>query len=204
MQPIEQSVIPTNGFPKYFRNAFCPNRVNTTVGIPSQQIRLSPFPVDSAMNRRGNTIKYKATYSVVDDPRFPGLWSLDFRTAIYKVLRGTGGTASTLVKVLGSDNIETAGGVVGSPLTGTFYGYPTASSSSVSYTHLTDGIYVVAFKYENLSPTNPIITFNLYGNAMTGSSGYFYYSDGNQAGALPLTIAAFSVAATFVPYFELL
>lgn len=183
--------------PKWWHHAFNPFLVNASFGPASNAIYLAPFEVSDIQRIQPGTLKFKFTY-IGKGTR----WSYAFRAGIYKLERGTGGTATTLTLVANIGSIART--YLSDPATGTEY-----ACIAIPITVLTlprDGIYFIAFQWQDTSTLSippSSVTWAAFGATLPSFAGWMYFGDGSNTGSLPATIAAFGAASPFRLYFEI-
>lgn len=121
-----------------------------------------------------------------------------FRAAIYRAERGIGGTAATWVKV-GNDLGSVARQA---PVLPPAYEYVFTATTIAAPVLLRDGIYAIAFQWEDLSLPGSAVTFASYGYALPSFAGWWYFADGAVAGGLPVAIATVGAPTPFQIYWE--
>lgn len=180
---------------KWWHCAFNPASIKRTFSPSSNAIYLAPFDISTLHRLNLGSIKFKFDYAAV------GLaWSFSFRLGLYKLKRGAGGTAGTLVKVLDFGSVAKSA-VGGDPATGTVYNL--SAVPAILGVLPADGIYFIAFQWQDTSTLPSRVVFTAYGQTLPSYAGWFYYGDGSNVGSLPATIASFGAATTFMLYWEI-
>jgi len=167
----------------------------------------TPMKIENWVDESNGGVRFKWSYTV-DDPSdpFPGppflaSWTLDFHFGVYKMLKGTGGSAGTLGLIW-----STAGGWVGE---GDSAGYPTpiikydySNSPSIAAgtdTIITDGaLYIAMLWVFNATAGGVTPAILSYGNTVSSGTWLYGTSGLTAQTSLPQTVAALGgTAKTF-------
>lgn len=189
--------LPEIAHQRFWHTAYRPDlMVSTFAPSGNASIYLSHLEASGLHLITGGNVGFKFDYVGLGTG-----WAFTFRCGIYKLMRGTGGSANTLVLVRNFGTISLA---PPSSATGTCRNLTVVTSTDGLA--LTDGIYFIAFQWQDTSSVTvppSAVTFTSYGATMPSYAGYMYYGDGTNVGSLPATIASLGSAATFQIYYEL-
>lgn len=175
---------------KWWHHSYNPMLVTSAFIPTSSYIYFTPFEVSSLQRIWPANIRFKFDWS----PSGMG-YSFIFRIGVYKLMRGTGGTANTLVLIAQLGAVARTA----PSLPSTEY-IPTATSASGPLI-LDDGIYFMAFQWQDTSLPGSSVSFSAFGTTFPSTGGWVYYGDGTTIGSLPAIIATLGVATTFQIYF---
>ena len=178
-------------FRKNWVSAYNPSRIANTSVRTTRQIYLVPFEVSGIHLFDSASFRFKFTW-VASGPA-P---SFNFYNAVYRVERGQGGTASTLVKCFDIGSITRTGGVTGTEYVNLVQTAITANN------YLKEGVYCVAFLWVDTSVIPSRETFIASGNTLAVAGGWFNLIATGGVTTLPATITAFTGSDNFSIYFE--
>jgi len=180
--------------PKKWICAYNPALINVSFGPTSGVIYLIPFEVSGIHDFRPGFLRFKFYWQ-------PGVGSgpaygFIFYNALYRMERGTGGTAATFVKQF---DIGTVAKLAPAVETTEYVNMNTANPATQA---LKEGLYAIAMLWRDTSLPGSSVVFTAYGTTLPSGNGWWYHADGGGATSLPATIAAVGSATTFQLYFE--
>lgn len=175
---------------KWWGDSFNPALVNnaTTVATPDL-VYLCPFEMIDLTQWR--TLKFKFSYAGLGRS-----WGFTFRVGIFKMMRGTGGTANTysMVQLLGVSNVAP-------PIAATGTYYFLLTTTAITNHPFESGTYALGMQWDDTSGVGSSIAITAYGTLLT-SNDYWFYDGGSSAGSMPTTINTVGSAQLFQPYWE--
>lgn len=177
-------------YSKVWNDAFNPALATAATVITEDLVYLCPFEVIDLGEWR--TLKFKFRYAATGIA-----WGFTFRTSLFKMMRGTGGTAGTY------QSVGTLGIIAVAPpsaTTGTVYVLVTVTT--IASAPLESGTYALGMQWDDTSILGANVTFTAYGALLPSSNDCWYVDGGSSAGSMPTTIATIGNAQLFQPYWQ--
>lgn len=131
------------------------------------------IPIESAGDFCLRTYHYKYTYNLVVPPVPPGgVASFNFYCGLYRMMRGTGGSASTIILI--SDGPQGSSSQTAFANTsGTEY-QPQATASPIFHT-APEGVYFIGMLWVNTSHFPATVSWSAKGVVLPSSADFVYY-----------------------------
>lgn len=152
-------------------------------------------PIDSPGDWGINLYKIKYTYAALGPPAFVCTWEV--RVGVYRLMRGSGGTANTWVLCPNSQAVGTH--VAIAPATGTFYTEPVAAAG-ISF--LPEAVYAIGILFVNTTALPGNVAWNLFGHTLPSFVDWFYGAGGGGHATLPASVATLGTLSAFKIYVE--
>lgn len=175
---------------KWWIGAYNPALPTSTFGAASGVIYLSPFTLSGEHQFRTSPFGFKFDWVG------SGIaYGFTHSNAIYRMERGTGGTASTWVKQF---NIGTVQRIGGGPSTE----YTNTTIATATPPVMKEGLYAIGWLWRDTSLPGSSVAWTVYGATVPSAGGWWYYAGGSGATTLPATIATVGAPSTFKIYFQ--
>lgn len=185
--PVDNEIKKTKS---YNNQAFSHHLLTSAMSPTSGTLYL--VPIESPGDFTLRTYRYKYTWSLAVPPVPPGgVGAFSFFVGLYRMMRGTGGTADTLILV---PDAPQGTSTQASPVNASGTEYQPQAVVSPIVSLAPEGIYFIGMLWVNTSILPGAATWSVYGTVLSSSADFVYYRGSTGNTALPATVASITVA----------